>query len=170
MTDPLRQLRDPALLRVDGFINGIWTPGAAAECPEVPVVQSSGLLTRAVRAIPLKDRRLSLTEDLFADEAVCILDARSRRVCIRAPGRAEIGVEADGFAHWAFWKPREAPFVCIESWTGNGDYDGYDGELADRPSTLRLASGSTAHHRLKYASAEDVLLSVGRLPVAFRSY
>lgn len=42
------------------------------------------------------------------------------------------------------WSPSpEAPFVCIEPWWGRTDYEGYEGEFADRQYTNAIEPGQT---------------------------
>jgi len=126
----------------------------ADERAEVPVISAQGLFTAARRAIPLAQRRLALDEALFADEALCLLDARSRSVTLQAADGSAVDVQSRGFAHWAFWQPRGAPFLCIESWTGHGDRDDFEGDFAGRPSTCRLPPGERASYGLRYRCRE----------------
>lgn len=119
---------------------------AESERAEVPVITPGGLFTARMRPIPLVGRRLPLTPDLFADEALCFLHARSRAVRFEAPSGDAIVVEAEGFRHWALWSRPGAPFLCVESWTGHGDPDGFEGEFADKPSIDWLAPGQSRVH------------------------
>ena len=124
---------------------------AAAETAEVPVISADGLFTASARTLPLHDgRALPLSPELFADEALCFLNARSRALSLQAGDGSAIEIEADGFAHWALWQPTGAPFLCVESWTGHGDAEDYEGEFGERPSTSHLAPGATARLRLRY--------------------
>ncbi|MFO1285735.1 MAG: SMP-30/gluconolactonase/LRE family protein [Rubrivivax sp.] len=140
-------------LPLDG---GAWQRGAsvrfaAAESAQVPVIRPDGLFAAAARTLPLHEgRTLPLRPELFADEALCFLNAHSRSVSLQAGDGSAIDIEADGFAHWALWQPPGAPLLCIESWTGHGDAEDYEGEFTERPSTSHLAPGATARLRLRY--------------------
>jgi galactose mutarotase-like enzyme len=116
----------------------------ADEAGEVPVIAPGGLFSARRRPVPLGGRRLALNDDLFAAEALCFLDARSRGLTYEAgPGGPSIRLAADGFPHWAIWSKPGAPFVSIEAWTGHGDPEGFSGDLADKPSMRLLAPGET---------------------------
>ena len=62
-------------------------------------------------------------------------------------------VEVDNFPHVALWTKPGAPYLSIETWTGHADPEGFDGELAEKPSMRFLEAGGTAQHavRLRYA-------------------
>ncbi|MGE0716206.1 MAG: aldose 1-epimerase family protein, partial [Alphaproteobacteria bacterium] len=114
---------------------------AADERPEVPVIAPGGLFAPARRPVPLDGRRLRLSADLMAAEALCFLDVRSRSLRFEDGAGAAIAVAWEGFPHLALWSLPGAPFLCIESWTGHGDPVGFAGELADKPSMLLLPPG-----------------------------
>lgn len=121
----------------------------AAENPEVPVIAAGGLLSNERRRIPLNGRRLDLTDELFAADALCFLDANSRAFGLSGgPGGPDIRLETSNFSHLAVWSRPGAPFVSLEAWTGHGDPEGFDGELVDKPSMQLLPPGATAHHRV----------------------
>lgn len=119
------------------------------ERPDVPVIAPGGLFSEARLPVPLEGRRLDLTDEVFAAEALCFLDANSRALRYEAaPGGPAITLEADGFPHWAIWSKPGAPFVSLEAWTGHGDPVGFDGELADKPSMCLLAPGAVDRRSL----------------------
>lgn len=111
------------------------------ESASVPVITRDGLFTERRRAVPLQGRRLPLSHGLMADEALCFLNARSRRLRFSAPDGVAIAVETEEFSHFALWSRPPAEFLCIEAWTGYGDPEGYSGELADKPSITWLEPG-----------------------------
>ncbi len=125
------------------------------EQPQVPVITPQGLFSAARRPLPLAGRRLPLTPALLADEALCLLDARSQQLAFEAPDGSAIEIEAQGFAHWALWSQPGAPLLSIEAWTGHGDPEDYRGEFAARPSTRHLAPDAVAQHglRLRYRAS-----------------
>jgi galactose mutarotase-like enzyme len=112
------------------------------ERPEVPVIVPGGLFGRDRRPVPIEGRRLALNDAVFAQEALCFLDAASRSLTFEAsPGGTAITLEAENFPHFAIWSKPGAPFVSLEAWTGHGDPEGFGGELADKPSIRLLAPG-----------------------------
>lgn len=129
------------------------------EPAEVPVITPQGLFTPQLRPLPMQGRRLPLDGALLADEALCFLGARSRALAFEAPDGSAIEFRADGFDHWALWQPPGAPLLCVEAWTGHGDFEAPAGAspvaFADRPWTRRLAPGASATLalRMRYRAA-----------------
>lgn len=119
---------------------------AAAERPEVPVIAPGGLFSSRTRPIPLDGTSLPLSPALMADEALCFLNAASRRLIYDNGAGASLAVELDDFPHIALWALPPAPFLCIEAWTGHGDPEGFDGDLYEKPSMRLLAPGESARH------------------------
>jgi galactose mutarotase-like enzyme len=120
----------------------------------VPVIDRDGLFTTSLRSIPLEGRRLPLSHDLLAQEALCFLDANSRGLRFVSPSGEAIAVEMDDFPHVALWSRSRASFLCIECWTGHGDPQGFAGELADKPSMRVLAPGDSSTHAVRWRFEE----------------
>lgn len=147
----------------------------AAERASVPVIAPGGLLSHARRMVPLElaaeaaglraapmqpaalGRRLWLTADLMAQEALCFLDLASRGAVLDNGAGARLRVDLDGFPHLALWARPPAPFLCIEAWSGHGDPVGFDGELADKPSMRLLAPGATSRHTARFSFTDTVV-------------
>jgi galactose mutarotase-like enzyme len=117
----------------------------------LPEITADGLFSSRRRAAPLRGRTLALDDKLFAREALCWLDAKSRALTLDNGAGQALRIEADGFRHWALWTRPPAPFLSIEAWTGHGDPEGFAGELADKPSMILLAPGERRTHRVRYA-------------------
>ncbi|MGL4285522.1 MAG: aldose 1-epimerase family protein [Phreatobacter sp.] len=125
------------------------------EAPEVPVIAPGGLVSPARRDVPLDGRRLKLTDELFAADALCFLDARSRSFRFVAGDKGpSIALEVEDFPHLALWSKPGAPYVSMEVWTGYGDPEGYTGELVDKPGMRLLAPGAKAGHRVDFVYRE----------------
>ena len=126
------------------------------ERAEVPVIAPGGLFSNERRAVPLEGRRrLALTPELMAQEALCFLDIASRGAVFDNGAGVRLRVELDDFPHLALWARPPAPFLCIEAWTGHGDPVGFVGELADKPSMRLLAPGATARHVARFSLEMD---------------
>ena len=121
------------------------------ESPDVPRIAPGGLFSSDTRPAPLQGRALPLFDSVFADEALCFLDANSDCVEYLDGSGARLRIGTSGFRHWAFWSRPPAPFVCIESWTGHGDPVGFNGYLTQKPSMILLAPGATRRHEAVYA-------------------
>jgi galactose mutarotase-like enzyme len=124
---------------------------AAPESSSIPVIAAGGLLSSETRRIPLRDRRLELTDELFASDALCFLNANSGAFRFSGlPQGPSIRLETSNFPHLALWSRSGAPFISMEAWTGHSDPVGFTGELIDKPSMRLLAPGATAHHGVDF--------------------
>ncbi len=123
----------------------------APERAAVPVIAPGGLFSTERRPIPLEGRRLALTPELMAQEALCFLEIASMGAVFDNGAGTRLRVELDDFPHLALWARPPAPFLCIEAWTGHGDPVGFAGELSDKPSMRLLAPGATARHAARFS-------------------
>lgn len=121
-----------------------------AERPDVPVIAPGGLFSAERRCVPLEGRRLALSRDLLAAEALCFLDIASAGACLDNGAGARLRVDLENFPHLALWSRPPAPFLCIEAWTGYGDPVGFDGEISDKPSMRLLQPGETGRHGARF--------------------
>lgn len=122
----------------------------AEESPIIPMITRDGLISSRTRHIPIKARKLHLTDELFASDALCLLNAKSRSFSLNAGHEgSSIVLEASGFPHLALWSRPGAPFVSMEAWTGHSDPEGFVGDLSEKPSMRMLASGEAASHSVR---------------------
>jgi galactose mutarotase-like enzyme len=126
----------------------------AQEKADAPVIAPGGLFSATTRPIPLEGRDLVLTPGLF-EEALCFLDARSAGVelCVQEAGGAAkpcLRIELENFPHIAVWSRPNAPFVCLEAWTGHGDPVDFDGDIFAKPSMRTLEPGETARSGARF--------------------
>jgi galactose mutarotase-like enzyme len=119
------------------------------ERADVPMIAASGLLRQEHRTIPLAGNRLPLAPDLFRDDALIFLDARSRWWRFVTPSGTAIEMRVENFPHLAAWTKPGAPFLSLEAWTGYADPEGFDGELIDKPSMILLPPAAHGQHRVE---------------------
>ncbi|ATQ66615.1 MULTISPECIES: aldose 1-epimerase family protein [Methylosinus] len=136
---PLAGSRAPHMIRFE-----------RAERPEVPVIAPGGLFSARRRPVPLDGAALPLTRELLAEEALCFLDAASRRLAYDNGAGANLCIELDDFPHIALWSRPPSPFLCIEAWTGHGDPEDFCGDLYEKPSMRILRPGESATHRATF--------------------
>jgi galactose mutarotase-like enzyme len=133
----------------------VWGEGAhrfvfaQEERPEVPVIAEGGLFSGRRRPVPLEGGVLPLSKALFAQEALCFTDARSRSFRFDGPD-GTLEIDAPDFPHLVLWNSEGAPFLAIESWTGTGDPKGFAGDFNSRPSMNHLEPGARRSHRVTY--------------------
>ena len=123
---------------------------AEREQPRVPVIAPGGLFSQSMRPVPLAGCELALDAALFAQEALCFLNARSTALIYDNGAGTQLRVEHTNMPHIALWARPPAPFLCIESWTGYGDPEGFAGDLRDKPSMLLLRPGQQGCHGARY--------------------
>jgi galactose mutarotase-like enzyme len=128
------------------------------ERAEAPVIAAGGLISRRRRAIPLKGRRLALSQAVLANEAICFLNSNSQSLEYDNGAGVRLVAELQDFPHIAFWSRPPAPFLCIEPWTGHGDPEDFDGDLFDKPSMRRLAPDASARHAAAFRLEKGELL------------
>jgi len=112
-----------------------------------------GLLRAATEPSPVAGTVLSLSESLFADDAIIFAAPKSNSVRYAAGQGASGGpwlkISWRGFRELGVWsKPSGAPFLCIEPWRGYASPAGFDGEFTDKPGLMKIAPG--AQEQLSY--------------------
>jgi galactose mutarotase-like enzyme len=120
------------------------------EPSDIPVLAPGGLISGKRRDIPLGGRELTLSDDLFAADALCFLAPASRSLRFVESGGAAIEMDFHGFDHAALWTRPGAPFLCLEAWTGYSDPEGFAGDLFEKPSMRVLQAGAEARHEARF--------------------
>jgi galactose mutarotase-like enzyme len=118
--------------------------------PDVPMIAPGGLISRRSRTLALEGGVLRLAPELFANDALCFLDAASTDVAYANGSGAAIEISAEDFPHVALWTKPGAPFLCIECWTGHSDPEGFEGDIFEKPSMRLLRAGASARHGVTY--------------------
>lgn len=109
---------------------------------------TGGLLDGAVK-LPFAGRRLPLSPELFAADALVMPDLKSRSVRFVADSRDSrpkraLTVAWEGYRDLGLWsKPDGAPFLCIEPWFGTASPLGWQGEFSEKPGLMHLAPGES---------------------------
>lgn len=114
------------------------------------MIAPGGLISKAMRPIPLNGRDLALGDRLFPGDALCFLGPASRSLRFEQLGGAAIEMDFHGFEHAALWTRPGAPFLCLEAWTGYSDPEGFVGDLFEKPSMRTLQPGERARHGASY--------------------
>jgi len=127
----------------------------ALERSDVPVITSGGLFSAKRRHLPVEQKLLRLRPDLFANEALCFLDASSRKLLYDNGAGQGLLISMQNFPHFALWARPPAPFLAIESWTGHGDPEDFDGDLFSKPSIIILEPGACGGHAVRYEFIAD---------------
>ena len=112
----------------------------AADEPS-PIKRLADGLVADDRPSPLDQRRLALTDALFADDALVWGAIRSRSVKYGAATGPLLEIDFPDTPQLGIWSKPGASFVCIEPWHGHADPQGYAGDVRDKPGILAVAPG-----------------------------
>jgi len=105
---------------------------------------SGGLLRAEAEPSLVQGRVLPLGERLFVADAVILEAPASRSLRYAGPSGPSLALAWSGFRELGIWsKPSGAPFLCIEPWRGFASPAGFDGEFADKPGLMLIATGAT---------------------------
>ena len=111
-----------------------------------------GLISPHYAPNPVSGRVLALKEDIFAHDAVILDSPASRSVTYGEPGGRRLKVSWDrGFRELGIWSPPNGDFVCIEPWRGMASFDGFDGEISEKPGIMLIPPGERRKATYKIA-------------------
>ncbi|MGI4751376.1 MAG: aldose 1-epimerase family protein [Janthinobacterium lividum] len=83
---------------------------------------TDGLLSGQTEFVPMDDRKIWLTKNLFDRDALIFKDITSKNVTIRSKNHEQsLSVGFQDFQDLGVWAKPGAPFVCIEPWLGHSD-------------------------------------------------
>lgn len=122
--------------------------GASSDEPVSKIIEGdgSGCLSDRTKIIRLQGGELTLTPELFDEDALIFEDRQADAVTLidTSEGRDEklltLRFSAPLFGIWSPVK-KNAPFVCIEPWYGRCDRVGFSGEISEREYGNTLAPG-----------------------------
>jgi len=88
------------------------------------------------------DHRLTVTEDIFAHDALIFEGLRSDHVTLYCGGRKRATVDFGNAPCLGIWAKPGAKYVCIEPWYGMDDAPSATGILSGKKQIVKLAPGS----------------------------
>lgn len=97
---------------------------------------------------PVHQNELTLTDALFADDALVWKNLSSRRLTYGASGFPTLDIAFPDTAWLGIWTKPGASFVCVEPWAGMADPDGYSGDFRDKPGVFSLSPGASRSFRM----------------------
>ncbi|WP_298863653.1 aldose 1-epimerase family protein [uncultured Sulfitobacter sp.] len=127
-------------------------PGAAGQMHHVTLAQGGspkrvaiedGLLRPQPVKGPFINGDLLIEEALFTDGAV-VFPNGSDALRYGPQNGPSLSFEFNNLPDLALWRPKDAPFLCIEPWHGTASYLGDGPQISKRPNTTTLEAGKTA--------------------------
>ncbi len=106
---------------------------------------STGCVGDRVETMPLTERTMPLTPELFDDDALILEDHQTKEVTlVKGNGQPFVKVSFDAPVV-GIWSPakKNAPFVCIEPWYGRSDRNGFNKRIEEREYGNMLPVGDT---------------------------
>lgn len=103
-----------------------------------PYPLEGNLLLSTPEQLPLEDKTLILTPELFYNDALVLKDLKSRKITLVNPG-ASLEFSFGDFPYFGIWAARNADFVCLEPWCGIADNVNHSQQLMEKEGIISLA-------------------------------
>lgn len=106
-------------------------------------IGNTGLATEMQDIYGLENGMLSITENLFDNDALVIEHNQAKEVSLcdkEGSAYLTLKMEAPLFGVWSPPK-KNAPFICIEPWYGRCDREGFAGDISEREWGNEIAPG-----------------------------
>ncbi|GAB3643020.1 aldose 1-epimerase family protein [Spirosoma arcticum] len=105
-------------------------------------LSEAGLFSGETRPVPITNRQLALTPNLFDQDALVFKNIKSRRVSLKHKDHDRaVTVSFLDFPHLGIWAKPGAPFVCIEPWLGYADAEGAPTPVERKGAIQHLDAG-----------------------------
>lgn len=103
---------------------------------------NNNLIDAATVALPLQNGALTLTHELFYEDALVFKSLISNEISLQDK-QANHGLrfKFNGFPYFGIWAAKDADFVCLEPWCGIADLVGHNGKLEEKAGIITLEVG-----------------------------
>ena len=109
---------------------------------EKHTLSSTGNFDGKVVPVPLKNKKLFLNRELFANDALVFKNIKSREITLRSTKHDHfVSLEYPHFNHMGIWAKYGADFVCIEPWLGYSDTDGKVTDIKQKEAIQQVEKG-----------------------------
>ena len=103
---------------------------------------SDGLIETQPFDFLIDTNRLSLTKELFYDDAIVFKNLESTAVILKSDKtNHQLKFDFEGFPYVGIWAAKDANFVCIEPWCGIADSANHHQELTEKEGIICLDLG-----------------------------
>jgi galactose mutarotase-like enzyme len=109
---------------------------------------ANDLFSGTKRKILSKNNRIHLNEKLFEKDALVFKNMQSNAITILHNEKAYLKIQFENFPFLGIWKKENAPFICIEPWTGYADTDETTGFIYEKKDIQILVPKSTFNCKL----------------------
>ena len=95
--------------------------------------------------------KLEIIDEKFVEDAISFKNLNSTKVYIKSrTNKKEVIVDFKDFPYIAFWKPLNAPFICIEPWYGINDILNTSNDIIAKEGIQKLNGNSEFNSTLKF--------------------
>lgn len=94
------------------------------------------LISSKKKKIELDSHILTLSEELFSQDALILRNLQSRWFHLVKNGKRVFTFHSGNFPHFALWKQPNAPFLCFEPWQGYADGVDASGVILEKPGMV----------------------------------
>ncbi len=88
---------------------------------ELSIDQLEWWLLASEKNITLENHTLTLSEELFSQDALILRNLKTTRIQLLHDGKVVFTFDRGNFPHFGIWKQKDAPFICLEPWHGFAD-------------------------------------------------
>jgi galactose mutarotase-like enzyme len=113
-----------------------------AEKLDKHLLNTPGHFAGGTEPVKLDGKKLKLTKELFAADALVFKNIKSREVHIKSTRHDKfLSVEYPHFNYLGIWAKQGAPFVCIEPWLGCADTEGKIADIKQKEAIQKVEKG-----------------------------
>ncbi|MBB5395807.1 aldose 1-epimerase family protein [Mucilaginibacter sp. AK015] len=106
------------------------------------LLNKDGLFSGETQPVSTQNKKLYLTRDLFAQDALVFKNLQSRMVTIGSDKHDQtLSVEFPHFNYLGIWAKPGADFVCIEPWLGCADSAGEPKDIRQKENIQKVVVG-----------------------------
>ncbi|RRQ45910.1 aldose 1-epimerase family protein [Chryseobacterium sp. SC28] len=99
----------------------------------------NNLISKKTKTIELKNKTLSLSYDLFYQDALVMTNMKSKELMLRNnQNDHKVIFTFSNFPYFGIWAAKNADFVCLEPWHGIADFEDHNQELTEKFGILKL--------------------------------
>lgn len=114
----------------------------SSETPDTHLLSAAGLFNGETAPVAIKNKKLQLTRDLFAADALVFKNLKSRMVTIKSDKHEQtLSLEFPHFNYLGLWAKPGADFLCIEPWLGCADSEGEPKDIKSKEAIQKVAVG-----------------------------
>lgn len=108
-------------------------------CHEINL-STDGFLKESKNLLLNNQNTIELSEELFYQDTVIIPDLISRKLSVKLKNQSnkKMVFSWENFPVLAIWKPKNAPFLCLEPWQGLPDYELHNGNWENKKGNACL--------------------------------